>query len=78
MEIKNSYISKETMRELINVLDAMLGPVLLGALTDDEIIKDYGNLGLNIVQRGRKLLDQVKEEVQDDRFITWRKPMSRI
>ena len=50
-------------QELINVLDAMLGPALLGALTDDEIIKDYGNLGFNIVQRGRKLLDQVKEDV---------------
>ena len=50
-------------QELVNVLDAMLGPALLGALTDNEIIEDYGNLGLNIVQRGRKLLDQVKEEV---------------
>lgn len=50
-------------QELIDILEVMLGPALLGALTDDEIIKDYGNLGLNIVQRGRKLLDQVKEEV---------------
>ena len=50
-------------QELVDVLDAMLGPALFGALTDDEIIKDYGNLGLNIVQRGRKLLDQVKKEV---------------
>ena len=51
------------VHELIDVLDVILGPALLGALNDDEIVKDYGNLGLDIVSRGRKLLDQVKEEV---------------
>lgn len=49
---------------LIDALDAVLGPALLGALDDDEIIKDYGNLGLSIIQQGRDLLQQTKEEVK--------------
>jgi len=52
------------VHELIDVLDVILGPALLGALNDDEIVKDYGNLGLDIVSRGRKLLDQAKKEVR--------------
>ena len=48
-------------QELIDILEVMLGPALLGALDDDEIVKEYGNLGLNIVRRGRRLLRQVKE-----------------
>jgi len=48
---------------LIDALDAILGPALLGALDDDKIIEDYGNLGLSIIQQGRNLLQQAKEEV---------------
>jgi len=54
----------EILLQLIDVLDVILGPALLGALNDDEIVKDYGNLGLDIVSRGRKLLDQAKKEVR--------------
>jgi len=54
----------EILLQLIDVLDVILGPALLGALNDDEIVKDYGNLGLDIVSRGRKLLDQAKTNYQ--------------
>jgi hypothetical protein len=48
-------------QELIDILDVMLGPALIGALDDDEIVREYGNLGLDIVRRGRRLLHQAKE-----------------
>jgi hypothetical protein len=54
---------KDMEQELIDILDAMLSPALLGVLTDEEIIRDYGNLGLDIVRRGRRLLDQINEDV---------------
>ena len=48
-------------QELIDVLDAILGPALLGALSKEEIIRDYGNLGLSITQRGGRILQKAKE-----------------
>jgi predicted transcriptional regulator len=48
-------------QELIDVLDAILGPALLGALSQEEIIRDYGNLGLSITQRGERILQKAKE-----------------
>jgi len=48
-------------QELIDILDVMLGPALIGALDDDEIVREYGNLGLDIVRRGRRLLHRAKE-----------------
>jgi hypothetical protein len=48
-------------RELIDALDDILGPALLGALDEEEIVKDYGNLGLSIIQRGRRILRQARE-----------------
>ncbi len=47
--------------ELIDVLDAFLGPALLGALDKEEIIRDYGNLGLSIIQRGQRVLHKAKK-----------------
>lgn len=52
---------KELCKNLVLTLGAILGPGLLGALDDDEIVKEYGNLGLNIVRRGRRLLRRAKE-----------------
>lgn len=48
-------------QELIDTLDIILGPALLGALNEDEIMRDYGALGLSIIQRGRRILRKAKE-----------------
>jgi len=53
-------------QELIDVLDAILGPALLGALSQEEIIRDYGNLGLSITQRGERILQKAKEVASDE------------
>lgn len=52
-------------QELIDVLDVILGPALLGALSKEEIIRDYGNLGFSIIQRGKKILQKAKEVSSD-------------
>jgi hypothetical protein len=62
-DIQGNYGGGSKMnQELIDVLDAILGPALLGALSKEEIIRDYGNLGLSIIQRGKRILQKAKEE----------------
>ena len=44
-------------RRLREALGLLLSNVLLGALSDDEIVHDWGALGLDHVQRARKMLE---------------------
>ncbi|HHV03842.1 MAG TPA: hypothetical protein GXX64_08080 [Bacteroidales bacterium] len=54
---------KELCKNLVLTLGAILGPGLLGAMDDEDIRRDFGELGLSIVRNARMDLHEAKKNL---------------
>lgn len=58
-DLEKALRHRERLREAI---EGLFSPGLLGSQTDDDVLRDYGALGLSLVKEARRQLNIVREQ----------------